>query len=65
MMALYPASTFSGKESDMTMPPLLRAVFHVTLASLLMISLYVCIQGVIMLYDVYQFIDWVEEVAYA
>lgn len=62
MMILYPVSAFSGKESDMTAPSLLRALFHVMLAVLLAISLYACTQGAIMLYDVYQLIDWFEEV---
>lgn len=40
------------------MPSPLRVLLQLLVAVLVSIALYVCIQGALLLYDVYQFIDW-------
>lgn len=45
----------------MPIPSSLRLVMAALAAVLLSVSLYLCIQGVVMLYELYQFTEWVEE----
>lgn len=49
----------------MPMPSPLRALACLLGAVLVSIALYACIQGAVMLYDMYQLIDWIEEVVHA
>lgn len=49
----------------MPTPSPLRAFTCLLIASLVSASLYVCIRGAVMLYDMYQLIQWIEEVVNA
>jgi hypothetical protein len=45
------------------MPSPLHALFYLLLTSLLAATLYTCVQGVVMIYDLYQILQWVRELA--
>lgn len=45
----------------MPMPSPLRVLLCALAAAAMSVALYLCIQGAVMLYELYQFVQWVRE----
>lgn len=63
MMVSVPHFDIPLQESAVPMPAPLRAALYCLFVSTLTASLYVCIQGAIMIYDFYQILQWLGELA--
>jgi hypothetical protein len=60
MMEVF-TRVLSRREFTVPMPSPLRILLHLLAALLLGISLYICIQGALILYDAYQFLTWLQD----
>lgn len=63
MMAVVPLAGISLQESAVPIPAPLRAALYSLFFTTLAMSLYVCVQGAIMIYDFYQILRWLGELS--
>lgn len=58
MMAAVPQTGTLLQDPHVPMPSPLRALLYAVVVALLAVSLYVCIETALMIYDFYQIIQW-------
>lgn len=58
MMGAVPQTGTLLQDPHVPMPSPLRALLYATVAALLAIALYMCVEAAIMIYDFYQIIQW-------
>lgn len=63
MMVAVPQTGTLLQDPHVPMPSPLRALLYATIATLLAVSLYVCVEAAVMIYDFYQIIQWLGTLA--
>lgn len=58
MMVAVPQTGTPFQDPHVPMPSPLRAILYATVATVLAVSLYVCVEAALMIYDFYQIIQW-------